>query len=107
VRTRKTVPGGQLRRADFVFRLYVAGDAANSAAAIDNLQALCRQHLPKQHKIEIVDVFLQPKRALADGVLLTPTLIKLSPEPVRKIVGTLSDMVPILHALGITPDNSL
>ena len=69
------------RRAQFKFRLYVAGDAQNSAQAVANLTALCRTHLPDRHDIEVVDVFREPKRALADGILMTPTLVKLAPSP--------------------------
>ena len=83
------------------FRLYVAGDAPNSAQAIANLAAICRTHLLDRHEIELVDVFLEPKRARADGILMTPTLIKLTPAPVRRIVGTLSQLAPVLHALGL------
>jgi circadian clock protein KaiB len=85
----------------FKFRLYVAGDAPNSVQAIANLHALCREHLPQRHKIEIVDVMLEPKRALADGILLTPTLVKLLPAPVRNIVGTLAKTQTVLDALGL------
>jgi circadian clock protein KaiB len=83
------------------FRLYVAGDAQNSAQAIANLDALCREHLPDRHTIEIVDVFRQPERALAESIFMTPTLVKLAPHPVRTIVGTLSQTQPVLHALGL------
>jgi circadian clock protein KaiB len=89
-------------KATFKFRLYVAGDAQNSAQALANLTALCREHLPDRHDIEIVDVFREPKRALADGILMTPTLVKLAPSPApRRIVGTLSQMQPVLQALGL------
>lgn len=86
----------------FKFRLYVAGDAPNSAQAIANLTDLCRSHLPNQYDIEVVDVFKEPKRALVDGVFMTPTLVKLTPSPIRTIVGTLSQMQPVLDALGMT-----
>ena len=85
----------------FRFRLYVAGDALNSTQAIANLAALCRTHLPDRHDIEVVDVFREPQRALADGIFMTPTLVKLGPSPVRKIVGTLSQTQPVLQALGL------
>lgn len=85
----------------FKFRLYVAGDALNSVLARDNLAALCRAHLPGRHQIEVVDVFKEPKRALTDGIFMTPTLVKLAPSPVRKIVGTLSQTQPVLQALGL------
>ncbi len=89
------------RRAIFKFRLYIADDALNSALAVTNLTALCQEHLPDRHEIEIVDVFQEPKRALADGIFVTPTLIKLAPSPTRKIVGTLSQTQPVLQALGL------
>lgn len=89
------------RRRKFKFRLYVAGDAQNSAQAVANLTAICHTYLPDRHDIEVVDVFREPKRALADGILMTPTLVKLSPSPVRRIVGTLSQTQPVLQALGL------
>jgi len=89
------------RRLQYRFRLYVADDAQNSTRAIANLNGICRQHLPERHSIEIVDVFREPKRALADGILMTPTLVKLSPGPVRRIVGTLSQVEPVIMALGL------
>ena len=85
----------------FKFRLYVAGDAQNSAQAVTNLTFLCRAHLAGQHEIEVVDVFREPKRALADGILMTPTLVKLEPSPVRRVVGTLSQTTVLLQALGL------
>jgi len=88
-------------RALFKFRLYVAGGTPNSAQAAAKLGALCRQNLPDRHEIEIVDVFREPQRALADGIFMTPTLVKLAPLPVRKIVGTLSQTGSVLQALGL------
>ena len=85
----------------FKFRLYVAGDASNSAQALASLRALCRAHLPQRHEIEIVDVFEDPQRALTDGIFMTPTLVKLAPSPVRRIVGTLSQTQTVLRALGL------
>ncbi|MFC0131836.1 circadian clock protein KaiB [Massilia eurypsychrophila] len=85
----------------FKFSLYVAGDAQNSVQAIANLTALCRLHLPDQHHIEIVDVFKYPARGLKDGIFLTPTLLKIAPQPVRKIIGTLSKTEAVLQALGL------
>ena len=83
------------------FRLYVAGDAPNSVQAVANLQAICREHLPERHEIEIVDVVSQPKKALEDGVLLTPTVVRLAPMPVRKIIGNLSNAQTVLQTFGI------
>jgi circadian clock protein KaiB len=85
----------------FKFRLYVAGDALNSAQARSNLNALCRAQLAGRYEIEVVDVFKEPARALADAVFMTPTLIKLAPLPQRTIVGTLSQTDTVLQALGL------
>ncbi len=87
----------------FRFLLYVADDTQNSVIAIANLKAICREFLPGRHEIEVVDVFKAPERALADRIYLTPTLIRLAPAPVRRIVGTLSQHERVLHALGLEP----
>jgi circadian clock protein KaiB len=89
------------RPSQIKFRLYVAGATQNSAQACANLTALCLQHLPGRHQIEIVDVFDEPKRALADGIFMTPTLVRLEPAPALRIVGTLSQAEPILQSLGL------
>jgi circadian clock protein KaiB len=85
----------------FKFRLYVADDSLNSSQAIANLRALCLARLPGGHVIDIVDVFADPARALADAVFMTPTLLKLSPAPERRIVGNLSQTRRLLEALGL------
>ena len=85
----------------FKFRLYTAGATQNSTQARRNLSAICRDHLPGQHEIEIVDVLKEPKRALADGVYMTPTLVKLAPLPRQKLFGSLSQTETVLLALGL------
>lgn len=89
------------KRELFKFSLYVAGDEQNSMQAIANLTALCQVHLPNRHQIEIIDVLRTPERALDDGIYLTPTLLKLSPRPVRQIIGTLSETQTVIQALGL------
>jgi circadian clock protein KaiB len=89
-------------RAMVKFQLYVASDSQNSTQATANLRALCRQYLPGRHEIEIVDVFLEPKRALAEDIRMTPTLLKVSPRPSRRIIGTLSQTQRVLDTLGLT-----
>ena len=92
------------RNALLRLRLYVAGEAQNSVRAVANLTALIRSRLKDRCSIEIVDVFREPKRALADGVFMTPTLVKLAPAPSQRIVGTLSVTQPVLQALGLEPE---
>jgi circadian clock protein KaiB len=83
------------------FRLFIADGTDNSHQALANLTALCQARLPKQHEIEVVDVLREPMRALEDNVLMTPTLMVLSPPPVRRIVGTLSQTNTVLQVLGL------
>ena len=85
-----------------VMRLYVAGRAPNSVKAIANLEAICREHLKDAYKLEIVDVCEHPRRALDDGVLVTPSLAKLAPAPSANVIGNLSDTSSVLAALGLT-----
>lgn len=89
----------------YKFRLFVAGETPNSAMARSNLLKFCREHLPDRHEIEIVDVLRDPQRALADGIFMTPMLIRLSPLPALRIIGTLSDLetVRISMDLDATP----
>jgi len=91
------------RRPIFKFRLYVAGEAPNSTLAVANLLAICRTHLADRHELEIVDVLREPKLALANRIFMTPTLIRLAPAPVLRIVGALSQTETVLRALGLEP----
>jgi circadian clock protein KaiB len=89
------------RTAIFKLRLYIAGGTQNSAQAVANLTALCRTHLRDRYHIELVDVLRDPKRALEDQIFMTPTLVKLGPPPVERIVGTLNEARFVLNALGM------
>jgi circadian clock protein KaiB len=89
------------RRVRHKFRIYVADNTQNSEAARANLQALCRTYLENRYEIEVVDVLREPERALKDGIFMTPTLVRLWPAPVRRIVGTLADPKPVLQILGL------
>jgi circadian clock protein KaiB len=89
------------RRTTYKCRLDVADDTMNSAQAIANLQALCKTHLPNRHEIEIVDVFKEPQRAILEGIRMTPTLLRLAPLPIRRIVGTLVDTHRVMETLGL------
>jgi circadian clock protein KaiB len=84
-----------------VLRLYIAGGAPNSVQAIANLEAICREYVKGGHKLEVVDVLEHPQRAMAEGVLVTPSLAKLAPLPIAKVVGNLSDKAKVLLALGL------
>ena len=66
--------GGDHANGAHVFRLYIAGGAPNSVRALANLYALCRKHFPDSHRIEVIDVLQEPLRALAEAILVTPTV---------------------------------
>ena len=80
-------------------RLYVAGQAPNSLRAVANAKAICEEHFALRHELEIVDLLEHPKRALADGIIVTPTLLKLLPLPVQRVIGSLSDTNQLLLTL--------
>jgi circadian clock protein KaiB len=88
-------------------RLYIAGETAKSTAAIANLKRICDEYLPGQFQIEIVDLLKDPKLARNDQIVAIPTLIRKLPNPVRKIIGDLSNTERTLIGLqlGSPPNN--
>ncbi len=82
-------------------RLYVAGEAPNSRAALANLRALLLRYGPEDYDLDIVDCLREPLRVLRDGILVTPTLQRVAPGPVQTIVGNLSDTAAVVRALGL------
>jgi circadian clock protein KaiB len=87
---------------DLSFVLYTAGNSPNSVQAVSNLTTMCLAHFPDHHRIEIVDLLQDPQRGLADGITVTPTLVKVAPEPKQMIMGNLSDMPRVLRAVNWT-----
>jgi circadian clock protein KaiB len=102
-RRKKFGTGGTRTETVVLLRLYIAGEAPNSVQAIANLQAICDEHLKDGCRVEIVDVLEQPGKAMAAGVLVTPSLTKLSPLPSAQVVGNLSDRAKVLAILGLDP----
>ena len=90
-----------MKRDIFKFCLYTAGETTNSGQAVANLRSICDTYLPGKYKIELVDVFKYPDRALEERIFMTPTLVKLGPAPVERIVGNLSHTNLVLQALGL------
>ncbi len=90
------------RREPFALRLYVADRESTAVRAMANLEAMCREFLPDGCDLEIIDIMREPQRGLDDNIMVTPTLIKLAPLPVRRIFGDLSDRGRLLDALGLT-----
>jgi circadian clock protein KaiB len=84
-------------------RLYVAGQTVKSLAAISNLKRICETHLAGQYHIEVIDLIKTPQLAAGDQILAIPTLVRRLPEPIRKIIGDLSNEERVLVGLDIYP----
>lgn len=84
-------------------RLYVAGQTTKSIAAFANLKRICEEHLAGQYTIEVIDLLENPRLAEADQIVAIPTLVRKLPEPVRKIIGDLSDTERTLVGLQLRP----
>ncbi len=82
-------------------RLYVAGQTPKSVAAFANLKKICDEHLPGQYEIEVIDLLKQPQLAAGDQILAIPTLVRKLPEPVKKIIGDLSNTERVLVGLDL------
>ena len=89
--------------AEWQLRLYVAGQTAKSVAALDNLKRLCEEHLAGRYTIEVVDLLVNPRLAAGDQILAVPTLVRKFPEPIRKIIGDLSNEERVLVGLDVQP----
>lgn len=87
----------------YQLRLYVAGQTAKSVAAIVNLKRICETHLAGQYAIEVIDLTRTPQLAAGDQILAIPTLVRRLPEPIKKIIGDLSNEERVLVGLDIQP----
>lgn len=87
-------------------RLYVAGQTARSVAALANLRRLCEQHLAGRYTIEVIDLMVTPQLARGEQIVALPTLVRKLPEPIRKIVGDLSNTEKVLVGLQLRPKAS-
>lgn len=85
----------------FELRLYVAGQTSRSLAALTNLKRICEEHLSGRYRIEVIDLLKHPQLAKGDQILALPTLVRRLPEPIRKLVGDLSDTERALVGLDL------
>ena len=89
--------------AEWQLRLYVAGQTAKSTAAFENLKRVCETHLAGRYTIEVIDLLVNPRLAAGDQILAVPTLVRKFPEPIRKIIGDLSNEERVLVGLDVQP----
>lgn len=87
----------------FVLRLFVTGTTTRSQRAIANIRKICDEYLTGRCDLEVVDVYLHPEATRDFQIVATPTLVKILPEPLRRIVGDLSDRARVLASLNIPP----
>jgi len=97
------MPDGERSAGLTLFVLYVAGDTYRSEQAIANLRRLCEERLDGQCSIRVVDVTKDPDAAERERILATPTLVKLQPQPTRRVTGDLIDFEQVLAALSLRP----
>ena len=100
---RRAAPAAEPGAAEWQLRLYVAGQTPRSAAALENLKRLCETHLAGRYTIEVIDLLVNPRLAAGDQILAVPTLVRKFPEPIRKIIGDLSNEERVLVGLDVQP----
>jgi circadian clock protein KaiB len=95
--------GGETKPDTYILRLYVAGKTPKSVAALANLKKICAEHLAGHYQLVVVDLLENPQLARDDQILAIPTLVKKLPEPVRKVIGDLSNTERVLIGLDLLP----
>ena len=95
------LPGSNSRLEKYVLRLFVSGSTAKSALAIENIKRICEQHLKNLYDLEVIDIYQQPNLARDEQIVAVPTLIKLSPLPLRRLIGDLSNPKKVLIGLDL------
>jgi circadian clock protein KaiB len=89
------------RAKEWELRLYIAGKTPRAVTALENLQRICEEHLAGRYHIEIIDLLERPTLAKGDQIVAVPTLVRRLPEPVRKLIGDLSNTERVLVGLDI------
>ena len=103
--TKANTDSGLSPRSEYQLRLYVAGQTAKSVLAFENLKRICETHLAGRYTIEVVDLLKNPTLAAGDQILAVPTLVRQLPEPIKKIIGDLSNEDRVLVGLDVKPVN--
>lgn len=98
-----TIMTNQSAAETWELRLYVAGQTPKSLAALANLKRICEEYLNGQYQIEVIDLLQNPQLAREDQILAIPTLVRKLPEPLRKIIGDLSNKERVLVGLDVRP----
>ena len=90
-----------LKRAKYILRLYVTGSTGRSLRAVQNLKKLCEEYLSDDYDLEVIDIYKDPAAAREAQIIAAPTLVKKLPQPIRRLVGDLSNTQKVLIGLDI------
>src|SRR3954465_3364823 len=91
------------KRKEWILRLYIAGRSARAEAALRNLEAICEEHLSGCYEIEVIDLLKHPQLARGDQIVAVPTLVRRLPQPVKRMMGELSNAARVLIGLDLRP----
>ena len=100
-KTKSSTRGRRSSPKNYQLRLYVAGQTPKSLAAFANLKKICEEHMPGQYEIEVIDLLKKPQLASGDQILAIPTLVRKLPQPIKKIIGDLSNTERVLVGLDL------
>lgn len=95
------LPSAEKSGETYILRLYVAGQTPKSLAAFANLKKLCEEHLPGRYRIEVIDLVHNPQLAAGDQIFALPTLVRKLPEPLKRVIGNLSDKEKFLVGMDL------
>jgi circadian clock protein KaiB len=99
----ENIAAGDANPGHYKLRLFVTGSTARSARAIENMRRICEENLQGRYDLEVVDVYENPEATKELQVVATPTLVKILPEPLRRIIGDLSDTERVFAGLDLVP----
>lgn len=88
----------------YVLRLFITGMTPNSKRAVENIKKICEEYLAGRYDLQVVDIYQQPSLAEGEQIIAAPTLIKIKPAPVKRLIGDMSDTEKVLSGLGIRPN---
>ena len=95
----KDVPQGP----PYVLRLFITGQTPRSTLAIENIRKICEEYLHGRYALDVVDIYQHPEMAVSAQIIAAPTVVKMLPEPLRRIIGDLSDVEKVLVGLDLRP----
>ena len=97
------IPPPAAADAEYVLRLYVSGQTPRSVLAIENMRRICAEHISQRYTLEIIDIYLHPEACQKEQIIAVPTLLKVLPHPLRRIIGDLSNTEKVLIGLNLAP----